>query len=122
MLIDCLAVGAGGAFGAVFRYLCGLVPIKAESGFPVITFAINIIGAFLIGFIVAVSGKRTGFDPRLLLFIKVGICGGFTTFSTFSLESLGLLQNGKYGCAVAYIVSSVVLCVFATMAAQIIAR
>lgn len=66
--------------------LLGKLPVKA-AGFPVITLGINVVGAFCIGLIVAAVGKHSGWDPRLVLFLKVGFCGGFTTFSTFSLET-----------------------------------
>ena len=81
-----LFVALGGAIGSVSRFLLGKLPVKA-AGFPVITLGINVVGAFCIGLIVAAVGKHSGWDPRLVLFLKVGFCGGFTTFSTFSLET-----------------------------------
>ena len=90
-LLDCLFVALGGAIGSVSRFLLGKLPVKA-AGFPVITLGINVVGAFCIGLIVAAVGKHSGWDPRLVLFLKVGFCGGFTTFSTFSLETAQLLR------------------------------
>ena len=101
-------VGFGGALGAMARYAIGLIPVKGD--FPVLTLLINVFGACLIGFIVGVSIQRQ-VDERWLLFWKTGICGGFTTFSTFSLEALTLLQNGKTGWAAAYAVASVLFCI-----------
>jgi CrcB protein len=117
-LFDCLAVGLGGALGSILRYLLGLVPLKQSDGLPVTTLAINVVGAFCIGLIAAAAAKRSDFDPRLLLFLKVGICGGFTTFSTFSYETGRLLQQGKTGVGILYVVLSVGLGLAAVLAAQ----
>ena len=122
MILNCLAVGAGGAIGAVSRYLLGLLPIKMQSGFPFTTLIINIIGAFCIGMIAAAVEKNTELNAKLILFLKVGICGGFTTFSTFSLEALGLLQNGKYGVGILYMVLSVILCILACIAGELLIK
>jgi CrcB protein len=70
--------------------------------------------------IIALTGRNADFDPRLLLFLKIGLCGGFTRFSTFSAEAMGLLQEGKLVVAVSYMALSVVLCVSAVAAAQAI--
>ena len=122
MLINCLAVGAGGALGSILRYLLlSIFPLKANT-FPLTTLAINIMGAFFIGLIIAVTGRKISLDPRLLLFLRVGICGGFTTFSAFSSESLELLQNGKTIAAVTYMLLSVVLCISAAGCAQILVK
>lgn len=118
---DLLAVGAGGAVGASARYLLGFLPVHSRSGFPVMTLLINIIGAFLIGLLAAVA-KGSGLSPRMLLFLKVGVCGGFTTFSTFSLETAGLLQNGQTYAAAVYMVLSALLCVAAVFGGQALVR
>ena len=92
-MTECLIVGVGGFIGSVCRYLIGLVPYEHSSGFPLKTFFINIIGAFLIGLVAALAA-RNSLHPRLALFLKVGICGGFTTFSSFALESQQLVDKG----------------------------
>lgn len=120
--VNCLLVGAGGMIGTICRYLFGLIPIKVQGGFPVNTLLINIIGAFCLGLIMAFSGKNGNVNPQLLLFLQIGICGGFTTFSTFSWEAIQLLQNGKFPVALSYMVLSVALCVLAIAGAQVIAR
>ena len=117
VIVDCLFVGLGGFVGSVLRYLVSLAPIRHESGFPIVTLGINVLGAFLLGLIMAAAGRDAGIDPRTLLFLKVGVCGGFTTFSTFALESHTLLSGGKPGVALAYMVLSVVLCVLAVFGA-----
>ena len=110
-MLNCLAVGLGGFIGAVIRYLMGLIPIKNPASFPVNTFIINIAGAFAIGCIAYAMSKNQNIDSRLILFLKVGICGGFTTFSTFSLETLTLFENGKAFAGSIYGILSLVLCV-----------
>lgn len=107
-MIECLAVGMGGFIGASLRYIMGLIVIK-DSSFPLMTMMINIIGAFLIGIIAALASKYN-LDSRWVLFFKTGICGGFTTFSTFSLESMNLISDGKLAIAMAYIFLSIILC------------
>lgn len=98
-----LTVAAGGAIGAVLRYMVSLIPFKGS--FPTATFAVNILGAFILGFIAGAAAAK-GIPHTLQLFLKTGICGGFTTFSTFSLESAALFQNGRTAMAVCYISAS----------------
>lgn len=103
-----LFVGLGGAVGAMLRYAISLIPYKG--GFPLLTFVTNIIGALLIGFIVGYASKRNVNDS-LMLFLKTGLCGGFTTFSTFSLEAYNLFVSGSKILAVCYAVLSAVCCI-----------
>ena len=121
-MLECLAVGCGGFLGAVCRYLIGLIPIKEGIVFPIKTLLINIIGAFVIGIITALALKHSNMDTRLVLFIKTGICGGFTTFSTFALETGDLLHSGDILNAVLYVILSIILCVLAVFAGQWIFR
>lgn len=103
-----LWIGFGGAFGAVLRYLLSLIPVKGN--FPAVTLAVNISGAVLIGAVVC-AASRAALTQPLVLFLKVGVCGGFTTFSTFSLETLQLLESGKYLQGLFYALLSVAACV-----------
>ncbi|MGN1328659.1 MAG: fluoride efflux transporter CrcB [Eubacterium sp.] len=119
-MLNCLAVGLGGFIGAVIRYLIGLIPIKNSTAFPINTFIINLAGAFAIGCIAYTMSKNQNIDSRLILFLKVGICGGFTTFSTFSLETAQLIKNGSVLTAVIYVILSVVLGVIAVMLPQLV--
>lgn len=120
-MIECIVVGMGGFIGAVCRYLIGLIPVKESFVFPIKTFGINIIGCFMIGIVAALALKNSALDPRWILFLKVGICGGFTTFSSFALESANLIEKGNVGIAVLYLVLSVVLGVAAVFTGQWIA-
>ncbi|NCC73391.1 MAG: fluoride efflux transporter CrcB [Sphingobacteriia bacterium] len=93
---NCLIVGIGGFIGASARYLINLGFSGCLFEFPIITFGINFTGAFLIGIITQLFSKTPQANPGLLLFLTVGILGGFTTFSTFSLETVNLLEKGKW--------------------------
>lgn len=121
-MLNCLAVGLGGFIGAVCRYLMGLLPVKNPHGFPLMTLLINVIGAFVIGYVVSAAAKGTKLDPRTVLFLKTGICGGFTTFSTLALETTDLLGAGETMVAVSYVVLSAVLGVLAVLAGQYLGR
>ncbi|MEY8507173.1 fluoride efflux transporter CrcB [Lachnospiraceae bacterium 42-17] len=117
-MMECIVVGAGGFIGAVCRYLIGLIPLKESCAFPVKTFVINMVGSFLIGIIAALAMRTDSLNPRMVLFLKVGICGGFTTFSSFALETGDLMQDGKWKLAVLYAVLSVAAGVIAVFAGQ----
>ncbi|MEG0741374.1 MAG: fluoride efflux transporter CrcB [Clostridia bacterium] len=120
-MLDCLLVGLGGFVGTVCRYLVGLLPLKTAGGFPVKTLAINIVGAFVISLIAALAARRA-LNPRLVLMLRVGVCGGFTTFSTFAYETVELLQKGSVCAALSYMLASVALSVLAVFAAQLLVR
>ncbi len=107
MFKNFLLVGLGGALGSMLRYAFYLAITVKQ--FPLATFAVNIIGSFIIGAVLALSLKDDLFLNNWKLFLATGICGGFTTFSAFSLENITLLQNEKYFIAMVYIVSSIVL-------------
>lgn len=116
-MLQCLIVAAGGAAGAVLRYLMGLLPMNPENGFPFKTFLINVIGAFVIG-LVAAAATKNSLNPRLVLFLKVGICGGFTTFSSFALETEALMAKGQNGVASLYVILSLFCGILAVSAAE----
>lgn len=117
-MTDCLIVTAGGAIGAVCRFLIGKLPIGSSDGFPMKTFIVNVFGCFLIGLVAALALKQFSASPKLVLFLKVGICGGFTTFSSFALETSGLMEKGSYITAASYIILSITVGISALFAAQ----
>ena len=119
MLKDILLVGMGSFLGGVLRFLVskGLAAV-AVVAFPWGTFTVNIVGCLLIGFLSALPSSGTVISPATRLLLTTGFCGGFTTFSTFSLETAGLLQNGHTGTAAAYVICSVLACVGAVFGAQ----
>ena len=120
MILNCLAVGLGGFAGSICRYLMGLLPLSPSGGFPVKTLIVNVAGAFLIGGIAAAASRNTSLDPRLVLLLKAGFCGGFTTFSTFALELTDLMQAGSWFTAAAYAVLSMILGVLAVLAGELV--
>jgi fluoride exporter len=111
MLKNFLLVGLGGGIGSMARFAVSLL-IRSKT-FPYAILSINIIGSFIIGLVFAMSIKEEGLSANWKLFLATGICGGFTTFSAFSLENMELLQSGKIGMAFLYITSSVVLAIAA---------
>ena len=114
MIKNLLLVGLGGALGSMLRYAATVV-INAKY-FPWSTLMVNIVGSFFIGLIFALSIKDETFLNNWKLFLATGICGGFTTFSAFSLENMGLLQQGKYATALTYICLSIILGIIAAFA------
>lgn len=110
MLKNLLLVSFGGGAGSVLRYLLSLaVPSNQSHVFPWATAGANLLGCFLIGLLMAVLSKNIQMSTELKLLLITGFCGGFTTFSTFSAETLQLFQNGYTVLALAYIGASVVL-------------
>nr|WP_207635782.1 fluoride efflux transporter CrcB [Clostridium sp. MD294] len=108
--MQCLIVALGGGIGAMFRYMIGKINLPFEIAFPVTTLCINIIGAFIIGLVVSGAMKYT-VSETVVLFLKTGLCGGFTTFSTFSLESVTLIEQKNVVMAFCYIASSILCCI-----------
>jgi len=114
MIRNILLIGLGGAMGSIFRFFIGCW--IGPKNFPLSTFLINVAGSFLIGLVSAYCLKNESFSSNWKLFLTVGICGGFTTFSTFSLENLQLIQNGKFAMAAVYTASSFLLGILAVWA------
>lgn len=105
-----LLVGIGGALGAMARYWAGTAIGSLSNGFPTSTFLINIVGSIAMGLLVGFLARTTPqYQNEIRLFVAVGIFGGFTTFSSFSLDAITLMERGDYLLATAYIVGSVVL-------------
>ena len=106
-----LLAGLGGFFGSGLRYyLQTIIASHFKWAFPLGTFLVNAIGCFLIGLIFGLGSKNGIISNDLKLFLTVGFCGGFTTFSAFSNESLTLLKNGNFLIFAAYILLSIIVC------------
>jgi len=105
-----LLVGLGGALGAMARYGIGTAVPAPANGFPAATFLINIVGSIAMGVLVGTLAKTTPqYQNEIRLFVAVGIFGGFTTFSSFSLDAIAMIERGDFVLASAYIVGSVLL-------------
>lgn len=116
-------VALGGAIGASCRYLLGGVAFRVMGpGFPWGTLAANVIGGLLMGLLVGWLAFRVSGGENLRLFLAVGVLGGFTTFSSFSLEALRMIETKAYGLAAGYISASVVLSVLAVFIGLMMAR
>lgn len=115
MIKEILMVGAGSFLGGASRYLTSLLLRSTGNGFPWATFAVNILGSLFIGVLWGLTSRYANAPTWVSLFLMVGFCGGFTTFSTFSKESLILLQSGSYIPFTLYTVGSVVLGIGAVM-------
>ncbi len=106
----------GGGLGSVLRYLSQVwVSRILGISFPFGTFLVNILGCFLIGLFFAVAEKYAFFSSEWRLFLITGLCGGFTTFSSFSYEGLSLYKQGDYGYFFLYLILSVVIGLLATV-------
>ncbi len=116
------AVGVGGGLGALARYFVAAAIQPAGATFNWGIFVVNITGGFLMGVIVEASALKWNLNPELRSFLTVGILGGYTTFSTFSLDSALLLQKGEYAIAATYMIGSVVLSILALFAGLWIVR
>ena len=109
--------------GAAARYwLAGLIHRTAPAGFPYGTLVVNISGCFVIGFLVTLLEERFLADPSLRIFLTIGILGGFTTFSSFSFETVALLRDAEVFRASVNIIASVAGCLLATTAGMMIGR
>jgi fluoride exporter len=120
-----LAVAIGGALGSLARFwLAAVGTALTGPRFPWGTLSINILGSFVIGLVAALTltPHRVGMHPDIRVFLMVGVCGGFTTFSAFSLQTLELIQTGDIAPALGYAVGSVILCVLGTYAGWLLGR
>jgi CrcB protein len=104
-----LMVFLGGGLGSVSRYLISKFLNIAGYPFPLGTFAVNIAGSLLLGFVLGLALKTGQLSNNTILFLATGFCGGFTTFSTFAFENQGLLKSGDYFNFALYTFSSIIL-------------
>jgi fluoride exporter len=111
-----LCVALGGALGSLLRYFVASAIQYPTMRFPWGIFIVNVTGGFVMGVIVELGALKLQIGPELRAFLTVGILGGYTTFSTFSLDSVLLIQRGAYAAAAGYIVGSTALSILALFA------
>jgi CrcB protein len=124
-MINLALVGAGGALGAVARYLTGVGYMRlAGPGHPYLaTLIVNVVGGLLMGLLVGLLAlKVSEGGDRLRLLLAVGVLGGFTTFSSFALEAVLMLERRSYGAFFGYVAGSVVFSILALMLGLLVAR
>ena len=118
-----IAIAVGGAFGSVLRYgLSTWVHTLVGRGFPYGTLAVNVLGCLAMGFLFVLLVERMGESALWRAGLLIGVLGGFTTFSTFSIETFNLVEQGAMAKAAANMAASLVLCVGATWLGVILAR
>lgn len=116
MIKEVLLVGAGGFVGSALRYIVSMAMVG--SGLPWATFTVNAMGSLLIGVVIALTGGHGGW----YFLLAVGLCGGFTTFSTFSTELFAMVREGNYGQAGIYVAASVAICLLAVWLGLILGK
>jgi CrcB protein len=110
MIKQLLLVGLGGGIGSMLRFLTSVLTAKAGSfSFPVATFVVNVLGCLLIGILIGLSLKYHWVDANVKVLLITGFCGGFTTFSAFSLENLQMYQAGNYISLILYVSASLII-------------
>lgn len=122
-MLNVLIVGCGGFIGAACRYLfsLGVSGVYAHA-FPLSTLLVNVVGSFLIGVCSIFLPHAFPENRDAMLFLTTGLLGGFTTFSTFSLETITLLEDAQYGIACSYMALSVAACIAGVFAGRLLAR
>jgi len=118
-----LLVALGGLIGSLGRYwLAGFVQSASQSSFPLGTLSVNVLGSFVVGLVMALSLDRGMVPANVRLFLATGFCGGFTTMSTFSYETLALIRDGETMLALGNIAVTLAVCLLAVALGQAAAR
>jgi CrcB protein len=123
MLGQLACIGLGGALGSIARHLLGgVVQERLGAGFPYGTLVVNVLGSCALAFVMAVATKSDAIGPNLRLALTTGVMGGFTTYSTYSYETMRLLQAGSFAVAGLYVVVTVLGCLVAAYGGHALGR
>ncbi|TFF27425.1 fluoride efflux transporter CrcB [Jiella endophytica] len=116
-MYNVLLVALGGGIGAALRHLSGIAAMRLlGAGFPYGTMFVNVVGSFVMGAFIELLARRFGASAELRLFVATGVLGGFTTFSSFSLDTAFLYERGDLALAAVYVIGSVVIGIAALFA------
>ena len=116
-MMEVLLVALGGAIGSVLRYLVGVWSVRlAGAGFPWGTLTVNLVGSFIIGVVIEMIVRKFDGSPALRLLLMTGVLGGFTTFSSFALDTVMLMERGQLMTAIVYVLVSVIVSLCAVFA------
>ncbi|MCE7028368.1 fluoride efflux transporter CrcB [Jiella avicenniae] len=122
-MVNVLIVALGGGIGAALRHLSGMAAMRLlGAGFPYGTMFVNVLGSFVMGVFIELLARRFGASPDLRLFFATGVLGGFTTFSSFSLDTAFLYERGDLLLAAVYVIGSVVVGIAALFAGLALVR
>ncbi|MBI1936634.1 MAG: fluoride efflux transporter CrcB [Ignavibacteriales bacterium] len=122
-MINYLIVSLGAAIGGALRYwLSGFVHKFLPASFPYGTLSVNVLGSFLLGLIIFFLDSRQMLSHQMKIFLTIGFCGGFTTFSTFSFETVNLLRHSEFFFALLNILLNVILCLTAVYIASLLSQ
>jgi CrcB protein len=117
-----LMVAIGGALGAVARYGCYRLALKLEWHAALATLGVNVAGSFVIGVLYVALAERSGMAPQLQGLLTIGFLGAFTTYSTYSLDALKLLEQGQLLAVLAYLLGTMLVCLLAVWLGATLAR
>ncbi len=119
-MINYLIVSLGAAIGGAFRYwLSGVIQKNLPASFPYGTLTVNVVGSLFLGIIIFIIDSRQMISYQTKIFLTIGFCGGFTTFSTFSFETINLIKHSEFLLAFVNIMLNVILCLGAVYAASL---
>jgi len=118
-----LLVAFGGMLGSIARYwLAGVIQRLDGAEFPFGTLGVNVLGSFIVGVVMALSLERGTLPPNARIFLAIGLCGGFTTMSTFSYETMALLRDGQAILGLGNVAATLIACLVAVWLGQVIGR
>jgi CrcB protein len=109
-MLNLLLIFVGGGFGSLARYAISKWLNPPVGGFPWGTLTANVLACLVLGIIAALISQKSGISKELQALVLIGFCGGFSTFSTFSIETLRMIQNGQWMMAIAYVTASLITC------------